>query len=1097
MSTPSTPGLSDGAEDVELEKFILLNNLLMPIKEVQQAAFGGSVARPEVTEEGEAVEGHMGEPLSNQKRECSLGSSDNNLNDGNTLALRAFDPAVCKLCLAVESILLHGLIVNDRFAKTEVKKSSTAEYGTRNELLWFSAYQLLMEISHKTVVHALISGKHVHTSLGRIRAWIVLALNENILDNYLDILFNLEGSVQKNGRSEKAGKGRLMDTFYYNHAILMDKEKRSIITDLLSGIECINFQLNIDNELFDEPNYFIDVIQQKANDSMLPPDISVRGSEESTLVGGVTKRKESEETKGAEDESSEKSNIHIHISLDDFKSGLTCAHDHEFDDVNGSFIRHSSSDASTSVSVVDEDPPGPLNIQDHNKKIMKKKKKKSKRIVSINENELGMGSRTSVLGKEPTKEADVTACEKLGIITPLGFTDLGKMNPKEVSVDDENAILNNAIAQLSGEQQKNILKESKDKALLETFEENRSANTVKSVSEENMHKTGNSRLQVSVDLREEMFWARNKEIAQSITEHATFELESSKEGKKMESGAQKKVDGKQNEGVGNVEKDDIGESPLCVQGRVTQQLDDLSCEPLAEDFMRLSLGGEKQSIFKRRVQPVDRVAVEDIMYIKMHECNSDVEDSVCVENSELRGETGMHNSSIEMNGGEIPSKIQNMKTSIKEFMKIGKSNEMKNSDKVVHINPPDSNCHGDSEGLSGNSLTNEQTSFGVKGGMCGIFDSSMQESDSVENLGFALNEEEKDQLISHLLAINGEMGLDSQDYRCIQCRERIGLSYRQSYFCNFDGMYYCGDCFHFGESIESNRNVGDDIAAGMIAMDNYLYEYKSVIISRVIKNWDFRVYSISKRSYEFIQAIRSRPLFDVSQVNPYLLVPPKCAWHCRDRRETKTGSQVNESNDSCAASPRRSIFESLKFSYFSSGSDASQKPKSDTVLPVNPCFENMIWDSNSDFSFKRAYILREECYLMLNFIRECTLASNRVHYIQGELFRFRPHLMKGRRLLSLADLMDIFNGSLCKLFKKAIASAEEHISNCIDCKSRGTMCNVCKEEAIVYPFKKHKAISCSACKRLVHVGCSNIGKQSDAMKLAGKGTCLGCVEKLE
>ena len=59
----------------------------------------------------------------------------------------------------------------------------------------------------------------------------------------------------------------------------------------------------------------------------------------------------------------------------------------------------------------------------------------------------------------------------------------------------------------------------------------------------------------------------------------------------------------------------------------------------------------------------------------------------------------------------------------------------------------------------------------------------------------------------------------------------------------FDGNYYCYECHE---------------------------EEKNVIPARMIHNWDFTAYHVSKEAKKFLQSIQNEPLLDIKSINPLI-----------------------------------------------------------------------------------------------------------------------------------------------------------------------------------------------------------------------------------
>ncbi|XP_044283770.1 differentially expressed in FDCP 8 homolog isoform X2 [Varanus komodoensis] len=95
------------------------------------------------------------------------------------------------------------------------------------------------------------------------------------------------------------------------------------------------------------------------------------------------------------------------------------------------------------------------------------------------------------------------------------------------------------------------------------------------------------------------------------------------------------------------------------------------------------------------------------------------------------------------------------------------------------------------------------------------------------------------------LSICPETGLDSQDYRCAECRVPISLRGvpSEARQCDYTGLYYCSSC-HWND--------------------------QAVIPARVIHNWDFEPRKVSRCSMRYLALMVSRPVLKLREINPLL-----------------------------------------------------------------------------------------------------------------------------------------------------------------------------------------------------------------------------------
>uniref|UniRef100_A0A8C3KP64 Differentially expressed in FDCP 8 homolog n=1 Tax=Calidris pygmaea TaxID=425635 RepID=A0A8C3KP64_9CHAR len=95
------------------------------------------------------------------------------------------------------------------------------------------------------------------------------------------------------------------------------------------------------------------------------------------------------------------------------------------------------------------------------------------------------------------------------------------------------------------------------------------------------------------------------------------------------------------------------------------------------------------------------------------------------------------------------------------------------------------------------------------------------------------------------LSICPESGLDSQDYRCAECRAPVSLRGvpSEARQCDYTGLYYCSSC-HW-----------NDLA---------------VVPARAIHNWDFEPRKVSRCSMRYLALMVSRPVLKLREINPLL-----------------------------------------------------------------------------------------------------------------------------------------------------------------------------------------------------------------------------------
>lgn len=137
------------------------------------------------------------------------------------------------------------------------------------------------------------------------------------------------------------------------------------------------------------------------------------------------------------------------------------------------------------------------------------------------------------------------------------------------------------------------------------------------------------------------------------------------------------------------------------------------------------------------------------------------------------------------------------------------------------------------------------------------------------------------------LRICPETGMSSQQYKCAECRKQIGLTRgerSEARLCDYSGQYFCEEC-HWNDMV--------------------------VIPARVVHNWDFSTYKVSRQWKQFLDLMLTRPLLKIEKLNPELfkfvvelreikrlreeiLIMKKYLVTCREALERKLLLQLKE-----------------------------------------------------------------------------------------------------------------------------------------------------------------------------------------------------------
>lgn len=89
-------------------------------------------------------------------------------------------------------------------------------------------------------------------------------------------------------------------------------------------------------------------------------------------------------------------------------------------------------------------------------------------------------------------------------------------------------------------------------------------------------------------------------------------------------------------------------------------------------------------------------------------------------------------------------------------------------------------------------------------------------------------------MVEILCRLSTECGLDAQGFQCKECKSPL-IERSKAIVCGFDGFYYCSEC---------------------ISNDKY------AIPAKIIFNWDFTQYNVSKRAADFFANHQFKPFID-------------------------------------------------------------------------------------------------------------------------------------------------------------------------------------------------------------------------------------------
>ncbi|XP_005081145.1 pleckstrin homology domain-containing family M member 2 isoform X1 [Mesocricetus auratus] len=140
--------------------------------------------------------------------------------EDETPAIRNHDKVLQRLCEHLDHALLYGL------------QDLSSGY-----------WVLVVHFTRREAIKHIEVLQHVATNLGRSRAWLYLALNENSLESYLRLFQENLGLLQK---------------YYVRNALVCSHDHLTLFLTLVSGLEFIRFDLDLDAPYLDLAPYMPD-----------------------------------------------------------------------------------------------------------------------------------------------------------------------------------------------------------------------------------------------------------------------------------------------------------------------------------------------------------------------------------------------------------------------------------------------------------------------------------------------------------------------------------------------------------------------------------------------------------------------------------------------------------------------------------------------------------------------------------------------------------------------------------------------------------------------------------------------------------------------
>uniref|UniRef100_A0A8C3KRU0 Pleckstrin homology and RUN domain containing M1 n=1 Tax=Calidris pygmaea TaxID=425635 RepID=A0A8C3KRU0_9CHAR len=138
------------------------------------------------------------------------------------------------LCSALEAVFVHGLKAKHIKAESGGKGKKTGGRGPLPQPVFWG---LLKSITHRNIVSELEQLIFINTDVGRCRAWLRLALNDGLVECYLQLLLR--------------ERSRLPE-YYQATALLLDTEECEFLLSYLQGLTSLTFELSYKSAVLNE-----------------------------------------------------------------------------------------------------------------------------------------------------------------------------------------------------------------------------------------------------------------------------------------------------------------------------------------------------------------------------------------------------------------------------------------------------------------------------------------------------------------------------------------------------------------------------------------------------------------------------------------------------------------------------------------------------------------------------------------------------------------------------------------------------------------------------------------------------------------------------
>ena len=116
--------------------------------------------------------------------------------------------------------------------------------------------------------------------------------------------------------------------------------------------------------------------------------------------------------------------------------------------------------------------------------------------------------------------------------------------------------------------------------------------------------------------------------------------------------------------------------------------------------------------------------------------------------------------------------------------------------------------------------------------------------------------------------------------------------------------------------------------------------------------------------------------------------------------------------------------------------------------------------------------LRRKLRYMNAYLSTCKNGNSQEKNQFDKMLWPRTYLYEDVDVYAIRDLEEIHSGKLMSCLNAAFKFALNHITKCLLCSGKGFICEICREDQVLFPFEFDSIMSCKNCFTVFHLDCS-------------------------